>query len=209
MGLVCGLIFYKIPHNLSGIRSAQSAFYLLNAVHSYLYILFEIYRLTQYDIPLFDRERGEHLVTGVAWVVSRRIAHGILEDFFVPFLFCFIFSYLAGFQGNIGVFLAVVVLIHYIVASFALFCCRVAEEFHVGNSGGELVCYAADLRVWFLRTSHDYSSICSMDKIYFLLCELSFFQIKSLDTYAYVLVLRIWRYSCQRVCRPLLRLPIW
>jgi len=95
MGLVCGLVFYKIPHTLAGIRSAQSAFCLLTVVHSYLYVLFEIYRLTWYDIPLFDRERGENLVTGVAWVVGRRIAHGILEDF------CFIFSQLAGFQGNI------------------------------------------------------------------------------------------------------------
>ena len=129
MGLVCGLIFYKIPHTLAGIRSAQSAFYLLNVVHSYLYALFEIYRLTRYDIPLFDRERGENLVTGVAWVVSRRIAHGILEDFFVPFLFCFIFSHLAGFQGNIGIFLAVSVLVHYVVVSFALFCVALLRNF--------------------------------------------------------------------------------
>ena len=122
MGLVCGLIFYQIPYNLGGIRSAQSAFYMINVGHSYLYLLFEIYRLSQYDIPLFDRERGENLVTGVAWVISRPIAHGILEDFMVPFLFCFISSYLAGFQGKIGIFLAVVVLVHYIMASFALFC---------------------------------------------------------------------------------------
>jgi len=93
MGLVCGLIFYRIPHSLAGIRSTQAALYLLGAGHSYLFILFEIYRLTRVDIQLFDRERGENLVTGVAWVVSRRIAHGILEDFTVPFLFCFIFAH--------------------------------------------------------------------------------------------------------------------
>ena len=129
MGLVCGLIFYKIPHNLAGIRSAQAAFYLLVAGHSYLFVLFEIYRLTRIDIQLFDRERGENLVTGVAWIVSRRIAHGILEDFIVPFLFCFIFSYLAGFQGNIGIFLAIVVLIHYAAVSFALFCVTLLRDF--------------------------------------------------------------------------------
>ena len=129
MGLVCGLIFYRIPHNLAGIRSTQAAFYLLGAGHSYLFVLFEIYRLTRVDIQLFDRERGENLVTGVAWVVSRRIAHGILEDFIVPFLFCFIFAHLAGFQGNIGIFLAITVLVHYIVVSFALFCVALLRDF--------------------------------------------------------------------------------
>lgn len=129
MGLVCGLIFYKIPHNLAGIRSTQAAFYLICAGHSYLLILFEIYRLTRVDIHLFDRERGENLVSGVAWVVSRRLAHGILEDFIIPVFFCFIFAYLAGFQGNIGVFLAIVLLVHYIAVSFALFCVTLLRDF--------------------------------------------------------------------------------
>ena len=129
MGLACGLIFYKIPHNLAGIRSTQAAFYLLGAGHSYLFILYEIYRLTRVDIQLFDRERGENLVSGVAWVVSRRIAHGILEDIIVPFLFCFIFTYLAGFQGNIGIFFAIVLLIHYIAVTLALFCVTLLRDF--------------------------------------------------------------------------------
>ena len=129
MGLVCGLIFYKIPHDLGGIRSTQSSFYLLVAGHSYLFVLFEIYRLTRVDIQLFDRERGENLVSGVAWIVSRRIAHGILEDLVVPVLFCFIFSYLAAFQGNIWIFLAIVVLAQYIAVSLALFCVALVREF--------------------------------------------------------------------------------
>ena len=129
MGLVCGLIFYKIPHNLTGIRSTQAAFYMLVVGHSYLIILLEIYRLTRIDIQLFDRERGENLVTGVAWIVSRRIAHGILEDFIVPLVFCSIFYYLSGFQGNISILLAVVVLIHYIAVSFALFCVTLLRNF--------------------------------------------------------------------------------
>lgn len=129
MGLACGLVFYKIPNNLAGIRSTQAAFYLLCAGHSYLFSLFEIYRLTRVDIHLFDRERGENLVSGVAWIVSRRIAHGILEDFVVPLTFCLILSFLAGFQGNIGIFLAVVLLIHYIAVSFALFSVALLRDF--------------------------------------------------------------------------------
>jgi len=129
MGLVCGLIFYKIPHNLTGIRSTQAAFYMLVVGHSYLIILLEIYRLTRIDIQLFDRERGENLVTGVAWIVSRRIAHGILEDLIVPAVFCSIFYHLSGFQGNISILLAVVVLVHYIAVSFALFCVTLLRNF--------------------------------------------------------------------------------
>lgn len=129
MGLVCGLIFYKIPHDLAGIRSTQASFYLLVVAHSYLFVLFEIYRLTRVDIQLFDRERGENLVSGVAWVVSRRIAHGILEDLVVPILFCFTFSYLAALQGNVWIFLAIVVLVQYIAVSLALFCVALLREF--------------------------------------------------------------------------------
>ena len=129
MGIICGLTFYKIPHSLAGIRSAQGAFYMLVAGNSYLFTLFELYRLTRVDIQLFDRERSEGVVSGVAWIVSRRIAHGILEDLIVPSLFCLIFSYLAGFQGNIGIFLAIEVLIHYIVVSFALFCVALSRDF--------------------------------------------------------------------------------
>lgn len=129
MGLVCRLIFYKIPHDLGGIRSTQAAFYTLDTGHSHLFILFEIYRLAHVDIQLFERERGENLVTGVARVFSRRVAHGILEDFIAPTLFCLIFSYLAGFQGNIGIFLAIVVLIHYIAVTFALFCVTLLRDF--------------------------------------------------------------------------------
>jgi len=129
MGLACGLIFYNIPHSLAGIRSTEAALYMLVVGHSYPFILFEIYRLTRVDIQLFDRERGENLVTGVAWVVSRRIAHGILEDFIVPLLFCSIFCYLSGFQGHISIFLAVVVLVHHIAVSFALFCVALLRNF--------------------------------------------------------------------------------
>jgi hypothetical protein len=59
----------------------------------------------------------------------RRIAHGILEDFIVPFLFCLIFSYLAKFQGNISILLAIVVLIHYIAVSFTFFCVALLRDF--------------------------------------------------------------------------------
>lgn len=129
MGLAYGLIFYQIPHDLAGTRSAQGALHMLVTGYSSIFTLLEAYRLTRVDIPLFYRERGENLVSGVAWAVSRRIAHGVLEDFVVPFLFCFTFSYLAGFQGNIGIFFAIVVMVHYISATFALACVALLRDF--------------------------------------------------------------------------------
>jgi hypothetical protein len=129
MGLACGLVFYRIPHNLAGIHSKQAAFYTLVFANSYLFTLFEVYRLTRVDIHLFDRERDENLVSSVAWVISRRIAHGILEDLIVSFLFSFTFSYLAGFQGNIGILFAIVLLSHYTAVSLALFCTAFLRDF--------------------------------------------------------------------------------
>ena len=99
------------------------------AGHSYLLILFEICQLKRVDIHLFDRDRGENIVSSLAWVIIRRIAHGMLEDFIVPLLFCFIFSRLAGFLGNIGIFFAVVLLDHYIAITFAWFCVALLGDF--------------------------------------------------------------------------------
>ena len=129
MGLVCGFIFYKIPHDLAGIRSVQGALSLLIIANPTIFGLLEIYRLTRVDIQLFDRERDENIISPIAWVISRRIAHGVLEDFVAPSLFCFTLSYLAGFQGNIGIFLAIVVLIHHITASVALSSVALLRDF--------------------------------------------------------------------------------
>jgi len=209
MGLVCGLVFYQIPNNLAGIRSTQAAFYLLCAGHSYLFILFEIYRLTRADIQLFDRERGENLVTAIAWIVSRRIAHGILEDFIVPFMFCFIFSYLAGFQGDIGVFLAVVVLIHYLAVSFALFCVALLRNF----SWAALI---ANLFATVQTYGSGFFAQASTIPVYVRWMKyLSYFVSRGPSNRdprcspVYAVVLWIWHGVRQRICGPLLRLPVW
>ena len=204
MGLVCGLIFYKIPHNLAGIRSTQAAFYMLVATHSYLFVLFEIYRLTRVDIRLFDRERGENLVTGVAWIVSRRIAHGILEDFIVPFLFCFISSYLAGFQGNISIFLAIVVLIHYIAVSFALFCVTLLRDFAWAALMANLFATVQTYGSGFFVQPATIPVYVRWMKYISYFVSLGFLNRDLRYSLVYALVLRLRSSVRQRICRSLL-----
>ena len=54
MGLICGLMFYKIPHKLVDIHSTQAGFYMLVVRYSYLFFLLEIYQLMHNNIQLFD-----------------------------------------------------------------------------------------------------------------------------------------------------------
>ena len=208
MGLVCGLVFHRLPHDLAGIRSTQAAFYSLVFGNSYLFTLFEVYRLTRVDIHLFDRERDENLVSSVAWIISRRIAHGILEDFIISSLFCFIFSYLAGFQGNIGIFFAIVLLSHFTSVSLALFCTAFLRDFAwaalmanalftVQTFGSGFFAQAATLPVyvrWMKYLSYLVSPV---------------LQTLTLNVRLHPsIVLWVWCGMRQRICGTLLRLPV-
>ena len=87
MGIITGWIFYNLDGSLIGIRSKQAALYIVASLQGYLVLLYETYRLTNLDIKVFDRERGESVIGVVAWLVSRRIARLATEDIAVPFIF--------------------------------------------------------------------------------------------------------------------------
>lgn len=136
MGIVCGLVFLNLPESLSGIRSRQGALYLTSAIHVYLFLLYETYRLSNIDIALFDRERGEGVIGVFAWMASRRIAHGLLEDVTVPFLFSVIFYFMCGFEANPAKFFtyfSVVFLHHQIAVSFAVFSVAISRDFSIAT----------------------------------------------------------------------------
>ena len=90
MGLACGLVFYKIPHDMAGIRSTQAAFYLLCAAHSYLFFPFKASADTS-ERPTLRLGTG-CWSPAFSWTVKCCITHGIPEHVIVQFLFCFIFS---------------------------------------------------------------------------------------------------------------------
>ncbi|KAK0450323.1 P-loop containing nucleoside triphosphate hydrolase protein [Desarmillaria tabescens] len=87
MGFIVGSVFLQLPDSMAGIRSRQAALYVSVGFQGYLVFIYEVYRLTSTDMPLFDREHGEGVVGVLPWIISHRIAHGIVEDIFVPFIF--------------------------------------------------------------------------------------------------------------------------
>lgn len=122
MALITGYIFYNLARDQSGIRSRQGALYISVALQGYLFLTFEIYRLTM-DIPTFDRENSEGCVTALPFILSRRIARCFTEDIPVPFLYSVIFYFMAGFDRDVAkffTFFSVLLLNHYIAVTLAM-----------------------------------------------------------------------------------------
>lgn len=121
MAVVMGYVFFALPGDLSGIRSRQGALYIALNLQPYLFLVFEIFRLTV-DAPTFDRESSEGCVTALPFLLSRRIARMFTEDVPVCAIFSLIFYFMAGFEANASRFLqffAVVLLNHYIIVMLA------------------------------------------------------------------------------------------
>ncbi|XXH01594.1 hypothetical protein Hte_007954 [Hypoxylon texense] len=122
MAIITGYIFYNLSRDQSGIRSRQAALYISVALQGYLFLTFEIYRLTM-DIPTFDRENSEGCVTALPFILSRRIARCFTEDIPVPFLYSVIYYFMAGFDRDVSkffTFFSVLLLNHYIAVTLAM-----------------------------------------------------------------------------------------
>ncbi|CAZ82409.1 unnamed protein product [Tuber melanosporum] len=130
MGVVAGWIFYQIDRSLSGIRSRQGALYIAASLQSYLILLFETYRLSEIDVKLFDRERGEGVVGVLSFLTSRRISR-LPEDISVPFFFSVIFYFMCGFDSDAGQFFnffAVLLLAQYLAVTLATVCVGISRD---------------------------------------------------------------------------------
>ncbi|KAL9483684.1 hypothetical protein ACSS6W_002473 [Trichoderma asperelloides] len=103
MGVVVGYLFFNLGRDQAGIRSREGLLYIATGLQGYLILMFETYRLT-IDMPTFDRESSEHCVDAVPYILSRRLARLITEDFPVPFLFSLILYFMAGFDHNAAKF---------------------------------------------------------------------------------------------------------
>ncbi|TVY36606.1 putative ABC transporter ATP-binding protein/permease [Lachnellula occidentalis] len=141
MGVMTGWVFLSLGRDQSGIRSREGALYTAAALQGYLILMYETYRLTV-DIQLFDREHNENVVDVIPFLLSRRIARFVTEDFPVPLVYSVIFYWMAGFKADASAFLtffAVVLLCQYIAVTYAMTCVAAIRDFSgaslIGNLG--------------------------------------------------------------------------
>ncbi|KKY31154.1 putative pleiotropic drug resistance protein 1 [Diaporthe ampelina] len=131
MGLCTGYIFYQLGRDQAGIRSRQGFLYTTSALEGYLFLVFEVYRLTQ-EIGVFDREHSEGCATALPFLASRRLARLITEDFPVPLIFAVICYWMAGLDQEPSRFLTyfgIVLLNHYIAVTCAMCCVTASRNF--------------------------------------------------------------------------------
>lgn len=132
MGIICGWVFYKPKHDLSGIRTMTGAAYSANALQGYLMLLFEVYRLTSVDIKLYDRERSDNCVSIVGFLLSRRIAKLFTEDIIVPLFFSLTTYFMFGFiytAKKFFIYFATIFLIHETSMTGAMFSVSLSRNF--------------------------------------------------------------------------------
>ncbi|KAK0495490.1 P-loop containing nucleoside triphosphate hydrolase protein [Armillaria luteobubalina] len=132
MGLTVGSVFLKLPNSMAGIRSRQAALYVSVGFQGYLVFIHEVYRLTSIDMPLFDREHSEGVVGVLPWIISQRIAHGILEDIIVPLVFSGISYLMIGLAPSGPRFLnyfIIILLVHYASLTSAGLSVSISRDF--------------------------------------------------------------------------------
>ncbi|KAI0122433.1 P-loop containing nucleoside triphosphate hydrolase protein [Daldinia grandis] len=131
MAIITGYIFYNLSRDQPGIRSRQAALYISVGLQGYLFLTFEIFRLTL-DIPTFDRENSEGCVTALPFILSRRLARLFTEDIPVPFLYSVIFYFMVGFDSDVSkffTFFSIILLNHYIAVTLAMSCVAAVRHF--------------------------------------------------------------------------------
>lgn len=131
MGLCTGYIFYNLGRDQAGIRSRQGFMYTSTAVEGYLFLVFELYRLTL-DLPLFDREHSEGCATPLPFLLSRRLARFVTEDLPVPILYSVISYWMAGLNTDADRFMTyfgIALINQYIAVTCAMVCVTASRHF--------------------------------------------------------------------------------
>lgn len=131
MGIMSGWVFLNLGRDQSGIRSREGALYNASALQGYLILIFETYRLS-IDIQVFDREHNENVVDVAPFLLSRRLARLVTEDFPVPFIFSVITYWMSGLRPDASAFFtffSIVLLSQYIAVTLAMTCIAAARDF--------------------------------------------------------------------------------
>lgn len=141
LGIITGWVFLNIDESLTGIRSRVGALYTAAVQQGFLILVFEIYRLAQ-EIPVFDQEHLEGVVSVSSFLVSRRLARLFIEDIPIPLVFSVIFYFMAGFRhvaSQFFTFFALILLTHYLAVTLAMFCIAVSRNFASASMVANLV----------------------------------------------------------------------
>lgn len=104
-------------------------------------MIFEIYRLAQ-EIPVFDQEHIEGVVSVSSFLVSRRLARLFIEDIPIPLIFSVTFYFMAGFRhlaSQFFTFFALILLIHYLSVTLAMLCIAISRSFASASMVANLV----------------------------------------------------------------------
>lgn len=135
MGLCTGYIFYNLGRDQAGIRSREGFMYTSTAVEGYLFLVFELYRLTL-DLPVFDREHSEGCATALPFLLSRRLARFVTEDLPVPIIYSVISYWMAGLNRDADRFMTYfgIALINQYIAVTCAMCCVTASRHFAGAS---------------------------------------------------------------------------
>ena len=132
IGVILGWMFYKVPGDLTGIRSLQGFCWSVIALQAYLYLLFSVYRISEWDIKVFDRERLDGLYGVIPWLLSYRVSHLLTEDIIVPLLLSLVSYYMTQTSptaADFGKFFVINLFNHFCCVTFALLCVAVSRNF--------------------------------------------------------------------------------
>jgi ABC-type multidrug transport system ATPase subunit len=141
LGVITGWVFLHLDESLTGIRSRIGGLYIAASQQSFLIVIFEIYRLVQ-EIPVFDQEHIEGVVSVPSFLLSRRLARLFIEDIPIPLIFSVIFYFMAGFRhlaSQFFTFFALMLLSHYLAVTLAMLCIAVSRNFASASMVANLV----------------------------------------------------------------------
>lgn len=98
MALILGWMFFQPTPNLSGIRSLTSSLYTMLEVIGFSPLAMELERLWSHDGVFFFKEYQEQCVSITGFIISRRLAKFVTEEFPMSILFSVITYFMWGLR---------------------------------------------------------------------------------------------------------------
>ncbi|KAK5963646.1 uncharacterized protein PWA37_003971 [Arxiozyma heterogenica] len=142
MGTIVGWIFYKPDGSTdSGLRTLTACLYACIMLQSYLYLLFDTYRLCEQDIAIFDRERAEGSVSPFAFITARKISLLFTDDFYMTLAFTTITYFMFGLEPNAVKFFtqfSVMFLIQLACSGLAMLSVAISRDFSKASLVGNM-----------------------------------------------------------------------